>query len=109
MLLDGVTDVRNLSAIALSAEVYGAHGIIISQKNSAGFTPDAIKSSAGALLRISVCREKSPVNTMETLQMSGAKVIASDLKADKMLYKLELTEPVYIVMGAEGGELSPRA
>ncbi|SEP85786.1 23S rRNA (guanosine(2251)-2'-O)-methyltransferase RlmB [Neolewinella agarilytica] len=106
LLLDGVTDVRNLGAIARSAEVCGAHGIIIPQKNSAGLTPDAVKSSAGALLRLPVCREKSLVNTVETLQMSGVKVIASDLKADKMLHELELTEPLCIVMGAEGEGIS---
>jgi len=106
LLLDGVTDVRNLGAIARSAEVCGAHGIIIPQKNSAGLTPDAVKSSAGALLRLPVCREKSLVNTVATLQMSGVKVIASDLKATKMLHELELTEPLCIVMGAEGEGIS---
>lgn len=106
LLLDGVTDVRNLGAIARSAEVCGAHGIIIPQKNSAGLTPDAVKSSAGALLRLPVCREKSLVNTVELLQMSGVKVIASDLAADKFLHELTLTEPLCIVMGAEGDGIS---
>jgi 23S rRNA (guanosine2251-2'-O)-methyltransferase len=106
LLLDGVTDVRNLGAIARSAEVCGAHGIIIPQKNSAGLTPDAVKSSAGALLRLPVCREKSLVNTIGLLQMSGVKVIASDLQADKFLHELELTEPLCIVMGAEGEGIS---
>ncbi len=106
LLLDGVTDVRNLGAIARSAEVCGAHGIIIPQKNSAGLTPDAVKSSAGALLRLPVCREKSLVNTIGLLQMSGVKVIASDLAAEKFLHELELTEPLCIVMGAEGEGIS---
>lgn len=106
LLLDGVTDVRNLGAIARSAEVCGAHGIIIPQKNSAGLTPDAVKSSAGALLRLPVCREKSLVNTVELLQMSGVTVIASDLKATKFLHELELSEPLCIVMGAEGEGIS---
>lgn len=106
LLLDGVTDVRNLGAIARSAEVCGAHGIIIPQKNSAGLTADAVKSSAGALLRLPVCREKSLVNTVKLLQMSGVKVIASDLAANKFLHELELTEPLCIVMGAEGDGIS---
>ncbi|MEL7159850.1 MAG: 23S rRNA (guanosine(2251)-2'-O)-methyltransferase RlmB [Bacteroidota bacterium] len=106
LLLDGVTDVRNLGAIARSAEVCGAQGLIIPQKNSAGLTPDAVKSSAGALLRIPVCREKSLVNTIELLRMSGVKVIASDLKADKYLAELDLNEPLCIVMGAEGEGIS---
>jgi len=107
LLLDGVTDVRNLGAIARSAEVCGAQGIIIPQKNSAGLTPDAVKSSAGALLRIPVCREKSLVNTVELLQMSGVHVIASDLKAERYLADLDLTQALCIVMGAEGEGISP--
>lgn len=107
LLLDGVTDVRNLGAIARSAEVCGAQGIIVPQKNSAGLTPDAVKSSAGALMRLPVCREKSLVNTIELLKMSGVTVIASDLKADKYISDLDLTEPLCIVMGAEGEGISP--
>ncbi len=106
LLLDGVTDVRNLGAIARSAEVCGAHGIIIPQKNAAGLTADAVKSSAGALLRLPVCREKSLVNTVEFLQMSGVKVVASDLAAERFLGELTLTEPLCIVMGAEGEGIS---
>ncbi|MCP9234515.1 23S rRNA (guanosine(2251)-2'-O)-methyltransferase RlmB [Lewinella sp. JB7] len=101
LLLDGVTDVRNLGAIARSAEVCGAQTIIIPQKNSAGLTADAVKSSAGALARLPVCREKSLVNTVEFLQMSGVRVIASDLNAERYLHELELTGPLCIVMGAE--------
>lgn len=107
LLLDGVTDVRNLGAIARSAEVCGAQGIVIAQKNSAGLTPDAVKSSAGALLRIPVCREKSLVSTIEFLQMSGVKVIASDLQATRELHSLALDEPLCLVMGAEGEGISP--
>lgn len=106
LLLDGVTDVRNLGAIARSAEVCGAHAIVIPQKNSAGLTADAVKSSAGALSRIPVCREKSLVNTVELLQMSGVRVIASDLAAATDLRDLTLTGPLCIVMGAEDEGIS---
>ncbi|MBB4079032.1 23S rRNA (guanosine2251-2'-O)-methyltransferase [Lewinella aquimaris] len=106
LLLDGVTDVRNLGAIARSAEVCGAQTIIIPQKNSAGLTADAVKSSAGALSRIPVCREKSLVNTVEFLQMSGVRVIASDLEAERYLHDIELTGPLCIVMGAEDEGIS---
>lgn len=101
LILDGVTDVRNLGAIARSAEVFGAQTIIIPQKNSAGLTADAVKSSAGALSRLPVCRERSLVNTVEYLQQSGVTVIASDLSADRELAELDLTVPLAIVMGAE--------
>ena len=101
LLLDGVTDVRNLGAIARSAEVCGAQTIIIPQKNSAGLTADAVKSSAGALARLPVCRHKSLVNTVEYLRMSGVQVIASDLGAEHYLHELQLTGPLCIVMGSE--------
>lgn len=106
LLLDGVTDVRNLGAIARSAEVCGAHAIIIPRKNSAGLTADAVKSSAGALSRLPVCREKSMVNVVEYLQQSGVAVLASDLQADHYLHELELTGPTCIVMGAEDEGIS---
>ncbi len=106
LLLDGVTDVRNLGAIARSAEVCGAHGIIIPRKNSAGLTADAVKSSAGALLRMPVCRERSLVNTVAYLRNSGIQVIASDLRADRYLHELSLSEPLCIVLGAEGEGIS---
>ena len=107
LLLDGVTDVRNLGAIARSAEVCGAHALIIPQKNSAGLTADAVKSSAGALSRLPVCREKSMVSTVEYLQMSGVRVIASDLQAEQYLHDLSLSGPLCIVMGAEDTGISP--
>lgn len=106
LLLDGVTDVRNLGAIARSAEICGAHGIIIGHKNSAGLTPDAVKSSAGALSRLPVCREKSLVNTIEFLQNSGLQIAASDLQAKDELAQLDLTVPLCLVLGAEGEGIS---
>ncbi|NJB87442.1 23S rRNA (guanosine2251-2'-O)-methyltransferase [Lewinella marina] len=106
LLLDGVTDVRNLGAIARSAEVCGAHTLIIPQKNSAGLTADAVKSSAGALSRLPVCREKSLVNTVKELQLNGVKVIASDLAAEKQLHELDLSGPLCIVLGAEDEGIS---
>ncbi len=106
LLLDGVTDVRNLGAIARSAEVCGAHAIIIPRKNSAGLTADAVKSSAGALSRLPVCREKSMVNVVEYLQQSGVAVLASDLQADHYLHELELIGPTCLVMGAEDEGIS---
>lgn len=106
LLLDGVTDVRNLGAIARSAEICGAQAIIIGQKNSAGLTPDAVKSSAGALARLPVCREKSLVNTIEYLQECGLQVAASDLQAEQDLAELDLTAPLCLVLGAEGEGIS---
>ncbi|MEM6394708.1 MAG: 23S rRNA (guanosine(2251)-2'-O)-methyltransferase RlmB [Bacteroidota bacterium] len=106
LLLDGVTDVRNLGAIARSAEICGAHALIIGQKNSAGLTPDAVKSSAGALSRLPICREKSLVNTIEFLKSSGVVVAASDLNATSEISELDLASPICLVLGSEGEGIS---
>ncbi len=106
LLLDGVTDVRNLGAIARSGEVMGAHALVVSQKRSAPINAEAMKTSAGALNHLPVCREPNLQSAIDQLQMMGIKVIASDLKAEKVVYNLDLTGPVAIVVGAEGKGIS---
>lgn len=107
VLLDGVTDVRNFGAIARSAEVCGAHALVITQKNSAQINPEAMKTSAGALNTIPVCREKSLITAIDYLQQSGIQVLASDLQASHAVYELDLNAPVAFVLGAEGEGISP--
>lgn len=106
LLLDGVTDVRNLGAIARSAEVCGAHAIIIPRKNSAGLTADAVKSSAGALGRLPVCRERSLVTAIEFMQQMGVRVVATHLEAEQYVHQIELEGPLCLVLGAEGEGIS---
>lgn len=106
VILDGITDVRNMGAIARSAECCGVNGLIIGKKGNAPINAEAIKSSAGALMKIPVCRENSLVNAVEYLQHSGIKVLASDLKADKMIYDVDLTGPAALIIGAEGPGVS---
>lgn len=106
VLLDGVTDVRNFGAIARTAEVCGAHALVITQKNSAQINPEAMKTSAGALNTIPVCREKSLITVIDYLQQSGVQVLASDLQAGEAIYDLDLTAPVAFVLGAEGEGIS---
>ena len=101
VILDGVTDVRNFGAIARSAEICGAHAIIIPQKGAAQVNADSIKTSAGALTKIPICRENSLINTIELLQMSGIHVVASDLKGDKILAKMDFNQPLALVIGSE--------
>lgn len=101
LVLDGVTDVRNFGAIARTAECVGAHAIVIPRKGAARINADAMKTSAGALANIAVCRENSLNTAVELLQMSGIEVFASDLKGKKQLGELDLTGPAAIVMGAE--------
>lgn len=101
LILDGVTDVRNFGAIARTAEVAGVHAIIIPKKGAALINSDAIKTSAGALTKIAVCRESSLSNVIEFLRNSGVQVFASDLKAEKMSYNLDFTVPMALVIGSE--------
>lgn len=106
VLLDGVTDVRNFGAIARSAEVFGAHALVISSKKSAQVNAEAVKTSAGALTIIPVCREKSMIGAIELLKLSGVKVYVSDLNATSTLADLDWTIPVALVIGSESEGIS---
>ncbi len=101
VLLDGVSDVRNLGAIARSAEAAGAHALVLPKKGAAQINDAAMKSSAGALSFLPVCRVNSLIQAVEYLQFNGIQVIAADLKGEQMLYDLDLTGPLAIVMGDE--------
>jgi 23S rRNA (guanosine2251-2'-O)-methyltransferase len=107
VLLDGVTDVRNVGAIARSAVCAGAHALVITQKNAAPINAEAVKSSAGALLNIPVCRETSMQAALDLLGKSGVNVYASSLQSKKMLYDMPLTEPCALLLGSEGEGVSP--
>lgn len=101
IILDGVTDVRNFGAITRTAEVAGVHAIIIPKKGAALINSDAIKTSAGALTKIAVCRESSLFTIVELLQNSGVQVFASDLKAEQRIYNLDFKAPVALIIGSE--------
>lgn len=106
VLLDGVTDVRNFGAIARTAECAGADAIIIPERGSVSVTGDAVKTSAGALLRIPVCRVSSIPSAVRTLQSNGIKVVAASEKA-RTLYTTEpLSKPLGLVMGSEEDGIS---
>ncbi len=107
LVLDGVTDVRNFGAIARSAEVCGAHALVLPKSGAAPVSADALKTSAGALARLPVCRENSLVTAVEFLQNSGIAVYASDLKAARPIFDLDLTGPVAYVIGSEDSGVSP--
>lgn len=101
VIFDGITDVRNFGAIARSAECAGAHGLIVPLKNSAPVNADAIRSSAGALTSIPVCRVGSIRNTIKMLQNEGYTVVAATEKSSKLLYDADFTRPTAIVLGNE--------
>lgn len=107
LVLDGITDVRNFGAIARTAEVCGAHGLVVPQKKTAWINAEAMKTSAGALGRLPVCREPSLVNTLGLLKDSGVYVLASDLYAGKYLFEMDLRLPVALILGAEGEGIGP--
>lgn len=103
---DGVTDVRNFGAIARSAECAGAHGLLVPLKNAAPVNAEAIRSSAGALTAIPVCRVGSIRMALAQLQQEGFQVVAATEKSRKLLYDADFRRPTVLVMGAEDRGIS---
>lgn len=101
IICDGVTDVRNFGAIARSAECAGAHGLIMSIKNSAPINADSMKTSAGALSIIPVSRVGSIRNTIKLLQSEGLQIVAATEKSNTILFEADLAKPTAIIMGSE--------
>ncbi len=105
--VDRVTDVRNFGAIARSAECGGAHAVIIPEKGMARIGADAVKTSAGALNHIAVCKSASLGSTMKFIKNSGVKIIAATEKAEKIYTDTKMNLPLCIVLGAEDKGISP--
>ncbi len=104
--LDGITDVRNMGAIARSAEIAGAHALLVPDKGSAQINPEAMKASAGALNIIPVCRTANLLDTLVELRESGLKIVGASEKGGQLLYESTMTGPIVIVMGSEDTGLS---
>lgn len=107
LVLDGITDVRNFGAIARTAECCGVNAIVIPSKGSVSVGGDAIKTSAGALLHIPVCRENSLVNSIKYLRDCGCQIVCSTEKSSQNYTLGDYTTPVVLVMGAEDTGISP--
>lgn len=105
--LDGVTDVRNFGAIARTCECAGVDAIVVPAKGGAPINSDAIKTSAGALLSIPVCREENLTEALRFLSASGVKLVAATEKATADYTATDYTDPVAIVMGSEEDGVSP--
>lgn len=101
LMLDGVTDVRNMGAIARTAECAGVHAIIVPKKGSAEINPDAIKTSAGALYKIPVCRQDALGRVARFLIESGVNLVVSTEKTSDSVYDVDYTAPTCIILGAE--------
>ena len=101
VMLDGITDVRNFGAIARTCECTGVDAIVLPERGSVSVNADAVKTSAGALLHIPVCRERSIHSAIRYLKDSGIKVVAASEKSVTNYTRVDYTVPVAVVMGAE--------
>lgn len=101
LILDRLTDVRNFGAIARTAECVGIDAIVIPDKGAAPINSDAIKTSAGALYNVKICKENNLAHVVDFLQQSGVIVFAATEKAQKTIYEADFKEPCAIVMGNE--------
>ena len=107
LILDGITDIRNIGGIARSAFCFGVNAIIIPDKGVGALNEDAILTSAGALEKIAVCRVGSLMKAVDELHMNGIKVFASEMAAGKNIYDCNFSEPCAIVMGGEEKGIYP--
>ncbi|MBX9852985.1 MAG: 23S rRNA (guanosine(2251)-2'-O)-methyltransferase RlmB [Cytophagaceae bacterium] len=107
LILDRVTDVRNFGAIARTAECMGVNAIVIPSRGSAQINSDAVKTSAGALNFIPVCREDNLKSTLDYLKESGLQIVGCTEKADKELYDYDFNGPAAIILGSEENGISP--
>lgn len=106
LILDRITDVRNFGAILRTAECTGVDAVVIPSKNTAQLNSDTIKSSAGAIFKIPICRSDNLKTTIEFLKQSGLKMVAATEKAEKIHFKADFTEPLGIILGSEGEGIS---
>lgn len=109
IVLDGITDVRNFGAIARTAECIGANAIVIPERGSVTVNADAIKTSAGALHHLPVCRHRNIPSALRLLKDNGYHIVAASEKASISYTQADLTTPVALVMGAEDTGISPEA
>ena len=107
LVLDRITDVRNFGAIARTAECAGVDAIIIPEQNAAAINADAIKTSAGALHKITVCRTWNLKLAIQFMKDSGIQLVACTEKTQDNMYKPDYTPPTAIIMGSEEDGVSP--
>jgi len=107
VILDGVTDIRNIGGIARTAFCTGVNAIVIPDKGVGMLNEDAILTSAGALEHIPVCRVNSLLKAVDELHLNGIKVLASEMTAEKRVFDINFKEPVAIIMGSEEKGIYP--
>lgn len=107
LILDKITDVRNVGSIIRTAECAGVSAIVVPWKNTAGLNEIAAKTSSGALFTMKICRTSSLVNTAKFLIENGFQLIACTEKASKIYYEFKYTLPLAIILGSEEKGISP--
>jgi 23S rRNA (guanosine2251-2'-O)-methyltransferase len=107
LLLDGITDIRNIGAIARTAWCCGVHAIIIPEKGVGALNEDAMLTSAGALEKIAICRVNSLMKAVDELHLHGITVFASEMSAEKKIYECDFLPPAAIIMGSEDKGIFP--
>ncbi len=106
LVLDGITDVRNFGAIVRTAECAGANAVIIPEKGGAQINADAMKTSAGALNNVPICRVSSLPSSIDFLKQSGLQIVACTEKTEVVIEELDFTIPTAIVIGSEDQGIS---
>ncbi len=107
VILDGVTDVRNLGALARTAECAGAHAILVPTQGTAPVNADAMKTSAGALNHLPVCRTKNLSLAIDFLKNSGLQIVSVSEKGEEMMYQPDYQKPTAFILGSEEDGISP--
>jgi 23S rRNA (guanosine2251-2'-O)-methyltransferase len=107
LMLDGITDIRNIGGIARTAFCTGVDAIIIPDKGVGALQEDAILTSAGALEKIAVCRVDSLVKAIDTMHLNGIRVYATQMNGQLSIEKVDFTEPCCIIMGSEEKGIYP--
>lgn len=106
IILDRITDVRNMGAIIRSAECAGVHALILPSRGSAQINSDAIKTSAGAIFNIPVCRSENLKQTIDFLKKSGLNIVACTEKSERTVYEADLSLPLALLLGSEENGIS---
>ena len=107
LILDGITDIRNIGGIARTAYCTGVHALIIPDKGVGALNEDAILTSAGALEKLPVCRVNSLMKAVDELHLNGIKVYATEMKAEKNFTDIDFNEPCALVIGSEEKGIHP--
>ncbi|HEU4901658.1 MAG TPA: 23S rRNA (guanosine(2251)-2'-O)-methyltransferase RlmB [Flavisolibacter sp.] len=107
LILDGITDIRNIGGIARTALCTGVQALIIPDKGVGMLNEDAVLTSAGALEKLAVCRVGSLLKAVDELHLNGIRVLASEMTAPKPVFEIDFTEPAAIIMGSEEKGIYP--